>query len=163
MANQGKTNEEIYISNQKKAKIMKKLAPILFITFMVLSGLCLFIAVSRALGNAHEIISKLDSKRYTGEQLQANYDMLIAKYGEWVIGNGGAGFTIKFVNIGRAIFSGLMISMFTLSGVFMVCAFLLGKLILPKTAQIIEQNNKDMVNLTVLRNEDRRNNENKGE
>lgn len=156
MANQGKSNEEIYKSNQKKAKIMKRIAPILFITFMVISGLCFFIAISRSLGNIHEIISKLDSKKFTGEQLEANYNFLIEKYGEWVIGNGGAGFTIKFVNIARAAFSGLMIAMMTLSGVFMVTGLLLGKLILPKTAQIIEQNNIDMVNLTVLRNEDRR-------
>lgn len=161
MEKQGKSNEEIYKNNQRKAKIMRRIAPILFWSFMALSVLCFFLAIKNSLGNINEIVNLLNSKKFTGEELQANYDYLIEKYGEWVIGNGGAGFTIKFVNIARAAFSGMMVAMFTLSGIFMLFGFLLGKWILPKTAQIIEQNNVDMVNLTVLRNEDRRNEENK--
>lgn len=151
MKNNNKSAEEIYKSNQKKAKICRILAPILFWVFIGFSILCFVLAISSSLGNINEIIQQLDGKKYTGEELEANYNALIDKYGEWTIGSGGAGFQIKFVNIARAAFSGLMIANFFFSVIFIVLAFLLGKLILPKTAQVIEQNNIDMVNLTILK------------
>ena len=154
MAKKEKTGEEIYKSNQKKAKIFRILTPIVFWVLIGAAILCFILAIRHSLGNIAEITNKLNTKKFTGEELQANYNELIAKYGEWTIGNGGAGFQIRFVNIGRAAFSGIMIANFTLSGIFLLSAFLLGKWILPKTATIIEQNNIDMVNLTILRNED---------
>ena len=93
----------------------------------------------------------LDSKKYTGVELQSNYSYLIDKYGEWVIGNGSTGFTITFINIGRALFSGLMVTNGILSVVFVVSAFVLGKWLLPKISAQILLDNQDMVNLTVLR------------
>ena len=95
----------------------------------------------------------LESKNYTGEQLQENYAYLINKYGEWVIGNGGAGFQITFVNIGHALFSGLMITNCILSVVFLVSAYVLGKWLLPKISAQILIDNQDMVNLVVLKNQ----------
>lgn len=156
MAKKQKTAEEVYKSNQKKAKIMRILAPIVFWSFIAIAIICFIMAIRHSLGNIAEITNKLNTKKYTGEELQANYNALIQKYGEWTIGNGGMGFQIKFVNIGRACFSGIMIANFVLSGTFLLLAFLLGKWILPKTANIIEQNNIDMVNLTILRNEDKK-------
>lgn len=156
MAKQQKSAEEIYKSNQKKAKIFRVLAPVVFWVFIAISVLCFVLAIANSLGNINEIVQALNSKKYTGEQLQENYNALIAKYGEWTIGNGGAGFQIRFVNIARACFSGLMIANFTLCGIFFALAFLLGKWVLPKTAQILEQNNTDMVNLTILREKDKK-------
>lgn len=151
MAKQEKTPEQIYKSNQKKAKMLRKLAPVVFIVCICIAVLCFILAIRHSLGNMQEIISKLDSKKYTGEELEANYLALIEKYGEWTIGNGGAGFQIKFVNIARACFSGLMIMNFVFSALFIIFAFLFGKVVFPKTAEMLEQRNNDMVNLTILK------------
>lgn len=158
MAKKEKTAEELYKSNQKKAKILKKVAPFVFWGFIIIAIVCFVLAIHNSLGNINEITQLLNSRKYTGEQLRTNYEFLIQKYGEWTIGNGGAGFQVKFVNIGRAAFSGIMVANFILSGVSILLAYLLGKWILPKTAQYLEQQNVDMVNLTILKEKD-----NKGE
>lgn len=155
MAKKERTAEELYKLNQKRAKIMRKVAPFVFWGFIALAIVCFILAIYNSLGNINEIIQQLNSKKYTGEQLQAHYNALVEKYGEWVIGNGGAGFTIKFINIARAAFSGIMIANFIFCGVSLVLAYLFGKWILPKMATMLEQSNTDMVNLTILRKEDK--------
>ena len=87
--------------------------------------------------------------------MQANYTYLVEKYGEWVIGNGGNGFTITFVNVGKALFSGLMITNVILSGVLFISAYVLGKWLLPKISAQILIDNQDMVNLQVLRSNEK--------
>ena len=145
------TPEEIYKRNQKKSKVLKILAPICFWGFLALAIICLILAIKNSFGNVAEIINMLDTKKYTGEELQANYQFLVEKYGEWVIGNGGAGFQITFVNIGHALFSGLMITNCIFFVVFLVSAYLLGKWLLPKLSAQILLDNQDMVNLTILK------------
>lgn len=145
------TPEEIYKRNQKKSKVLRILAPICFWGFLALSIICLILAIKNSFGNVAEIINMLDTKKYTGEELQANYQFLVEKYGEWVIGNGGAGFQITFVNIGHALFSGLMITNCIFFVVFLVSAYLLGKWLLPKLSAQILLDNQDMVNLTILK------------
>lgn len=150
MEKKHKTPQGIYKSNQKKSKILRISAPIVFWVFIALSILCLILAIKNSFGNVAEIIDLLDSKRFTGEELQANYSYLVAKYGEWLIGNGGAGFQITFVNIGHALFSGLMITSLVLCVVFLAGAYILGKWVLPKLAEQILIDNQDMVNIKVL-------------
>lgn len=145
------TPEEIYKRNQKKAKVLRTLAPICFWGFLALSITCLILAIKNSFGNVAEIINMLDTKKYTGEELRANYQFLVEKYGEWVIGNGGAGFQITFVNIGHALFSGLMVINCIFFVVFLVSAYLLGKWLLPKLSAQILLDNQDMVNLTILK------------
>lgn len=145
------TPEEIYKRNQKKSKVLRILAPICFWGFLALAIICLILAIKNSFGNVAEIINMLDTKKYTGEELQANYQFLVEKYGEWVIGNGGAGFQITFVNIGHALFSGLMITNCIFFVVFLVSAYLLGKWLLPKLSAQILLDNQDMVNLTILK------------
>lgn len=145
------TPEEIYKRNQKKSKVLRILAPICFWGFLALAIICLILAIKNSFGNVAEIINMLDTKKYTGEELQANYQFLVEKYGEWVIGNGGAGFQITFVNIGHALFSGLMITNCIFFVVFLVSAYLLGKWLLPKLSAQILTDNQDMVNLTILK------------
>lgn len=147
------TPEEIYKRNQKKSKVLRILAPICFWGFLALAIICLILAIKNSFGNVAEIINMLDTKKYTGEELQANYQFLVEKYGEWVIGNGGAGFQITFVNIGHALFSGLMITNCILSVVFLVSAYVLGKWLLPKISAQILLDNQDMVNMTILKNQ----------
>ena len=148
--------EELYKHNQKKAKVLRILAPVCFWGFLALSVLCFVLAVYNSFGNIAEIIRLLDDKAYTGEQLNANYNFLIDKYGEWIIGSGSSGFTITFINIGRALFSGLMITASVLSVLFLVGAFVLGKWLLPKISEQILIDNQDMVNLQVLRSADKK-------
>ena len=145
------TPEEIYKRNQKKSKVLRILAPICFWGFIALAIICLILAIKNSFGNVAEIINMLDTKKYTGEELQANYQFLVEKYGEWVIGNGGAGFQITFVNIGHALFSGIMITNCIFFVVFLVSAYLLGKWLLPKSSAQILLDTQDMVNLTILK------------
>ena len=97
----------------------------------------------------------LDAKKFDGTQLQENYTYLANKFGEWVIGNGSHGFQITFINIGHAVFSGLMVINVFLSITFLISAYLLGKWLLPKIAEQITQDNQDMVNLTILKDHDK--------
>lgn len=145
--------EEIYKKNQKTAKVLKILAPIVFWVCIAMCVFCFIFAIKHSFGNIAEICTLLDNDRYTGEELQQNYAMLIDKYGEWVIGNGGNGFTITFINIGKALFSGLMIANLILSIVFLLSAYMLGKWLLPKISAQILKDNQDMVNLTILKGE----------
>lgn len=151
MEKKQKTPQEIYKSNQKKSKILRISAPIVFWVFIALSILCLILAIKNSFGNVAEIIDLLDSKRFTGEELQANYSYLVAKYGEWLIGNGGSGFQITFVNIGHALFGGLMVTSLVLCVLFLAGAYILGKWVLPKLAEQILIDNQDMVNETILK------------
>lgn len=152
------TPEEIYKRNQKISKLLKILAPICFWGFLALAVLCLIFAIKNSFGNVAEIIRLLDSKQYTGEELRANYEFLTNKYGEWVIGNGNAGFQITFVNIAKALFSGLAITNFILFIVFLVSAYVFGKWVLPKVSAQIIQDNQDMVNLVVLKGANKKEN-----
>lgn len=145
------TPEQIYKRNQLKAKIFDRIAPICFWVFLALSIMCLYFAVKNSFGNVGEILALLDSDKYTGIQLEENYTYLTEKYGEWVIGTGGAGFTITFVNIGNAVFSGVMVANCILAVFFFVAAFVAGKWLLPKLAKQITQDNQDMVNMTILK------------
>lgn len=147
--------EEIYKKNQKTSKTLKILSPVVFWVFLALSILCLVLAIQNSFGNVVEIMHLLENKNYTGAELQENYAYLVEKYGEWVIGNGGNGFTITFVNIGHALFSGLMITNLTLSLISFSSAFILGKWILPKISAQILIENQDMVNLTILKKNDK--------
>ena len=155
MAKKQRTAEQVYKSNQAKAKFLKFAAPICFWGFLALGLLCLVLAIRYSIGNMVEIFNLLDDKVYTGEQLQANYDFLVAKYGQWGIGNGGAGFTLRFINIANALFSHAFILNLTMSCFFVLSAFILGKWILPKIAKQIVANNQDMVNITILKNSEK--------
>lgn len=143
--------EEVYKRNQKRAKVFKILAPICFWVFLGLAVLCFVIAVKNSFGNVAEIIALLDDKKYTGLELKDNYNFLVDKYGEWVIGTGNNGFTITFINIGNALFSGFMVLSLVLSLLFLISAFVLGKWLLPKLSEQILADNQDMVNLTILK------------
>lgn len=147
------TAEEIYKRNQKKSKVLRILSPIVFWGSLAIAVLCLIFAVKNSFGNIAEICDLLDNSKWTGQQLETNYAYLVQKYGEWIIGNGGNGFTITFVNIGNALFSGLMITNCILCVVFIICAFVLGKWLLPKVSEQILIDNQDMVNMTILKNQ----------
>lgn len=143
--------EQLYKKNQKRARAFKVLAPIVRWGMLVLGVMFLILAIKNSIGNVLEIKSLLNSKTLTGEELKANYDMLIEKYGEWHIGNGGAGFSIEFIDITNAIFSGVAITCFSLSIICFASSYVFGKWLLPILAKQIDENNQNAVNLTVIK------------
>lgn len=81
-----------------------------------------------------------------------NYQSLIAKWGEWeIVGANQAGLVIRYVNVGNALFSGLMITFSILFGITVFVMFVLDKIIFPVIIRSCETNNEDLVNLTSLR------------
>ena len=143
--------EQLYKKNQKKAKVFQRLSPILFWGFMALFIIFFILTVKNSWGNITEIISLLDKKKFTGEQLSQNYQFLVEKWGEWVVIGGNGGFVnVRFIDIREAIFSGLMITFIILAVVCLILAIVLGKIIFPKLAQLYSNNNQDMVNIATL-------------
>lgn len=155
MAKKERSAEETYKRLVKKANIYEKIAPIVFVLGLIIAGVFIFIAVTISFGNVAEIITKLDSKGLTGEEIQQNYLELIEKYGEWAIGKSGGGFYITFVNIGRAVFSPWMVTFLVLGILSAISAVVLGKWVLPISSRSMRNESQNMVNLTVLRNEER--------
>ena len=93
----------------------------------------------------------LDKDIYTGEELSANYQYLIEKYGEWIIIGKNAGvFSVQFVDIRAAFFSGVMIAYIIFSIICFTIAIIAGKIVFPKMAQYYADNNQDMVNMATL-------------
>lgn len=93
----------------------------------------------------------LDKDKYTGEQLQQNYEYLVNKWGEWTIVGKNAGlFSIQFIDIRQAFFSGLMFTFLTLGIVCLLIAIIAGKILFPKLAQYYTENNQSMVDIATL-------------
>jgi hypothetical protein len=105
-----------------------------------------------SVGNITEILNLLDKDMHTTEQLANNYQMLITKWGEWeIIGGETAGISIRYVNIGNALFSGLMITFSIFTIVSFVSAILFGKIIFPMISKHFNNLNEEMVNMATLR------------
>jgi energy-coupling factor transporter transmembrane protein EcfT len=140
------TPEQIYKKNQKKSKIFKRLAPIIFWIFIGLAILFFVFTIKNSVGNITEIIHLLDKDVYNREQIAEHYAMLVEKYGEWtVIGAEGSAMTMQFVNIKNALFRGLMITFLSFTIVCFIAAMILGKILFPKLALYYSENNQDMV------------------
>ena len=141
----------MYKKNQFKAKLFKRIAPIVFWTFLGLSILFFVLMVQNSVGNITEIISLLDKDSLTGDQIQQNYGYLVDKWGEWtVVGENGGVFSIQFVNIENAFFSGLMATFLTLGMVCLAISIIGGKIVFPKLAQYYTDNNQSMVDIATL-------------
>lgn len=116
----------------------------LFIFFIILT-------IGNSWGNISEIIGLLDKNKLTGEQISQNYDYLVNKWGEWVIvGQNSSAFSVRFIDIREAFFSGLMITFIILAIICLLFAIVLGKIVFPKLAQLYSDNNQDMVNIATL-------------
>lgn len=146
--------QDKYKKNIRKSKIYARIAPFIYWGLLVISLICLFIAIKNSLGNFAEMVDLLDKKSYTGEELQANYTYLIEKYGEWVIGNGANGFQITFINVKNVIFSGVMMINLSFSIILFIFANLLGKWLLPFYAKKLREDSQDMVNIEILKDKE---------
>lgn len=145
------TPEQIYKKNQFKAKMFKRIAPIVFWTFLGLSILFFVLMVQNSVGNVTEIIRLLDKDSLTGSQIQENYSHLVEKWGEWtIVGENGGVFSIQFIDIKNAFFSGLMATFLTLGILCLAISIIGGKIIFPKLAQYYTENNQSMVDIATL-------------
>ena len=145
------TPEQIYKKNQLKSKIFNKVSPIVYWGFIGLFVLFIILAIANSWGNIREVIGLLDKEVYNGNQISENYAFLIEKYGEWeIVGKDSNTFSIRFIDIRKAFFSGLMITYIVLAIVCLVIAIILGKVLFPKLAKLYTENNQDMVNLATL-------------
>ena len=107
--------------------------------------------IQNSVGNITEIISMLDKDSLTGDQIQENYKYLTDKWGEWtIVGENGGVFSIQFVNLQNAFFSGLMATFLTLGIVCLVVSIVCGKILFPKLADYYKDNNQSMVDIATL-------------
>lgn len=105
-----------------------------------------------SIGNVTEILHLLDKDVYTGEEIEENYEMLVEKWGEWeIIGEGGSGLVIRYVDVRAALFSGLMITYLILSIVAFCLAIGVGKILFPRLAKMYTDSNSEMVDVATLK------------
>ena len=111
--------------------------------------------IKHSVGNVSEVINLLDKDTHTGQQLEENYAYLVDKYGEWkIVGRSNSVFSVQFINIKAALFSGLMKTYLILSVVCFLIAIIIGKILFPKLSQYLTNNNQDMANIATLRTND---------
>ncbi len=94
----------------------------------------------------------LDKSKYSGEELVANYQYLVGKWGEWeLVGEGMAGLVIRYVNVGNALFSGLMITFSIFAVISLLLGIVLGKIVFPSLVKYYTANNETMVDIATLK------------
>lgn len=94
----------------------------------------------------------LDKDKYSGEQIAEHYAQLVEKWGEWeIVGEGTAGLVIRYVDVGNAMFSGLMITFCVLTTISFVLSIILGKIVFPVLAKHYQNDNDEMVDLATLK------------
>lgn len=99
-----------------------------------------------------EILDLLDKDKYTGEELKENYLMLVQKWGEWeIVGKDSGGFVVRYIDIGKAFFSELMIVNIVMIFLFLVFAVLFGKIIFPLLAKHYDASNNELVDMAALK------------
>lgn len=108
------------------------------------------LTIKNSIGNITEILDLLDKDVYGNEQLALNYEYLVNKWGEWEIIGGGAGLNIRYVNIGKALFSGLMMVFTSLTAASLCIAIVFGKLVFPLLAKMYKNANDEMVDMATL-------------
>lgn len=108
--------------------------------------------IRNSIGNVIEIIDKLDKDQYNQVQLEENYEMLKQKWGEMIVfGDEAAGISIKYIDVGEALFSGLMVTFTTLTIIFLAIAIIFGKIILPILAKVYQDSNEQLVDIATLK------------
>ena len=89
---------------------------------------------------------------YSGEEIEKNYAYLVEKWGEWeIIGEGSSGLIIRYVDVRSALFSGLMVTYSILTGVSILLAILIGKIVFPQLSKLYSDNNSEMVDVATLK------------
>jgi hypothetical protein len=108
--------------------------------------------VKNSVGNVVEILELLDTDNFTGTELEQNYAALVERWGEWEIHSASsAGLVIRYVNVGNALFSGLMITFSTFTMISLCSAILLGKIVFPMLSKHFTNCNDEMVDMATLK------------
>ena len=141
------TSEQIYKKNKRKTKIFKILSIVSWYVFLALTFVFIFFMLRNSIGNVVGIISKLDSDVYNRTELIQNYNKLADQWGEWEL----IGVSVRYIDIGNALFSGLMITFCILASASILLAVLLGKIIFPALKKHYENSNTEMVDLATLK------------
>lgn len=124
----------------------------MFWVLIALTIIFFVLAIRHSVGNVVEVINLLDTDKYARSDLQINYNMLREKWGEWVLfGDEGAGISVKYINVGAALFSGLMITYTTLTLIFFLLAIIIGKILLPMLTNMYKNDNDELIDITTLR------------
>ena len=104
------------------------------------------------MGNVVEILGLLDKDVYNRTEIQQNYLALAEKWGEWeIVGEENSVFTIRYIDVGNALFSGLMKTFVSLAVVFLALAIVFGKIIFPHLARMYVSCNDELVDLATLK------------
>lgn len=103
-----------------------------------------------SIGNITEILDLLDEKVYNNEQLAENYRYLVDKWGEWEMRGDAGGLGVRYVDVGRALFSKLMITYLCVSASMLCLSLILGKLVFPLLAKMYKDANDEMVDMATL-------------
>lgn len=145
------TAEQIYRKNKKKAKVFAILTPIIWYLFLGIAVVSFILMLKNSLGNILEISEMLDKDIWTRDELQENYQILVQKWGEWeIFGAGGAGISVKYVDITNALFSGIAIIFATIAFVSFVMAIVLGKIVFPLLRKHYKNLNDELVDIATL-------------
>lgn len=131
--------------------MFKILAPISYWVFLIFFGIFSMSAFRNSVGNVTEIIALLDNDVYNKVEIAENYNLLKERWGEWeVIGGEGSIGIVKFINIKKAMFSGVMITHLTLAILSLFLSLFLGKLLFLKLSQLYSDENQSMIDLATL-------------
>lgn len=146
------TTEQIYKKNKRKAKVFSTLTPIAWFSFLTLTIIFLCLAMRNSLGNVVEILELLDKEKYSGAEIRDHYTALAERWGEWEIaGEDNGVFAVRYIDVGAAMFSGLMFTYTILAFVSLTIAVVLGKIIFPSLAKLYKNSNDEMVDLATLK------------
>lgn len=122
---------------------------------MVITLILFCLTIKNSIGNVVEIIDRLDSDTHTRVELLENYEALKERWGEWILfGNEGTGISVKYINVGNALFSGLMITFGTITIISFSLAIIIGKFLLPMLSKMYTNNNEQMVDLATLQTQE---------
>lgn len=146
------TAEQIYKKNQSRVKTFKILGPVIFWFSILLTVIFVILAFANSIGNITEILDLLNKDKYSGEELAANYQYLVGKWGEWeLVGEGMAGLVIRYVNVGNALFSGLMVTFSIFAIISLLLGIVFGKIVFPSMIKYYTANNESMVDIATLK------------
>lgn len=127
--------------------------------FLILAIIFFSLALRHSVGNITDILTLLDKDTHTAVELRENYKHLVEKWGEWeLVGENAAGLVVRYVDVGNALFSGLMITFSTLAIVFFSCAVVFGKIVFPLLAKHYKNTNDELVDVATLRSAEQINN-----
>ena len=137
--------EKIYEKNLFRSRLFKTLSPIIKYTFLILSIIFLIQAFKNSIGNVMDIFKLLDKDVYNRAEIADNYRMLVEKWGEWsIIGQEGSTFTVSFIDVSKAFFSGMMKLYSVLTITSFGLSITLGSILFPKLKEHYEEENKHL-------------------